>query len=124
VNADPVSLASRRLRTEYHDYRRGSAFAAEALLNSLCRAAWKATAAEAADAKLIPMTLALVFCDAASRIEGRPIDVGDAERWFGLMDQPIIRALDILTGDSRESPETALSDLALAYVQVRAEISN
>jgi hypothetical protein len=67
------------------------------------------------------MTLALVFCDAASRIEGRPIDVGDAERWFGLMDQPIIRALDILTGDSRESSETALSDLALAYDQVRAE---
>jgi len=124
MNADPISLASRQLHSEYQEYRREGAFAAGALLYRLCRSAWKATAAERGDAKLITMMLALIFGDAASRLEGRQIAVDDTERWFGRMDQPILRALDILIGNSRESPEAVLSDLATAYDQVRTEISN
>ena len=120
---ESASFDNHLLRARYSEYRRGGAFASEDLLWQLGRIGWRATSQESGAAQLIAMVLAMTFCDAASRIEGRPITQESAERWFGWMDQPIWRCLDILAGHSDEKAELALTSLAAAYARVSTEIS-
>ncbi len=122
--AEPEVLDGRRLRARYLQFRVGAAFAGEAQLWELGRLAWRVVPEERGIARLVAMMLAFVFCDAASRMEGRSINQESAQRWFDLIDQPLVRALDALVASTGTHAETALADMASAYAQISAEISN
>ena len=123
-SSEPQGLEKHRLQARYVEYRKHHFFAAAGLLNQLGAVGWKVVRQEDGVRKLKASNLATIFCDAAVRMEGRPITVERGERWFGLMDGPISRCLDILTGKSIDPVEPALSALVAAYDQVAAEISN
>jgi hypothetical protein len=123
-SSEPEGIEKHRLQAHYSEYRKHRFFAADGLLNQLGAQAWKVVRQESGARKLIASNLATVFCDAAASMEGIPITVERGERWFGLMDGPILRCLDILTGKSVDPTEPALSALAAAYDRVAAEISN
>lgn len=122
--SDAGDLDRHRLRAAYLEYRENGFFAATGLLYGLCRIAWRAAKDDDPLANLIATSLAQTFCDAANRMEGIPITEDQGGRWFTLLDQPILRCLDVLTGKSAEAPGAVLADLASAYAKVRAEISN
>lgn len=124
MTADADGIAKHRLRTRYLGYRENRFFAAEGLLWGLGRNSWLAVGEEAGSDKLVAIVLALIFCDAASRLDGRSVTDTQGTEWFDLMDQPIMQCLDILVGRTEGPPEPALADLAAAYDTVRAQISN
>jgi hypothetical protein len=120
----PEKLGRHRLRAHYARYRQNRFFAADGLLNQLGADAWSVAREEVGDQGLIATALATIFCDAARLMEGIPITADAGERWFGLMDGPIVRCLDILVDGSTGPSATAVAEAQAAYGIVHTELAS
>jgi hypothetical protein len=115
-------FAKHELRSEYAKFRTftACAFAGSDLLWNLGKIAWRAFYQEEDSARLVALTLALTFCDVASRFESDTITADMGEHFFTIIDQAIMQCLDSLFDRSGETTQRALIALSTSYANLLA----